>query len=138
ESASALPQSKSARQALLMDLAKLGIFPNPQDLRGLLEVPQLSNFLDKQMGKADENAAQRENNVFRELAKMPDGGQQYIDAYYQGWEQRQASGDPETMQMVPATDPATGAPIPGTEKPVPLAAPGVVPVNEWDDHAVHI
>src|SRR5690606_12347804 len=107
ESASALPQSKSARQALIMDLANLGVFPNPQDLLGLLEVPQLSNFLDKQMGKADENAAQRENIVFRELAKMPDGGQEYIEAYYRGWEQRQAAGDPETFQMVPATDPAT-------------------------------
>lgn len=138
ESASALPQSKSARQALILDLAATGAIP-PQDLLSLLEVPQISNYLDKQMVRADENAQRRENIVFRMLAKQGEQqAQAYIEKYYQDWEARQAQGDPETFTTQEPIGP-DGLPIPGAPPTqIPLAAPGLVPVNEWDDHAVHI
>lgn len=143
QSSSALPTSKSARQAFIIDLAKTrpDLFQGG-DLLQLLEVPQLSNYLNQQMETADKNAAQRENVAFKSMAKMGDEqAAAYIDTYYADWEAKQQAGDPETVAPQQPIDPLTGMEAPPELAPaaeVPVQAPGVVPVNEWDDHAVHI
>lgn len=108
EAGSALPTSKAARQALLMDLMKFG-YIQPNDGLKMMDIGGVQKLY--QQLKVDEAQAQRENLRMRKLT--PEDIQMY---------QQQA-------QMQPEVDAKTGEPL----------APGpIVPVNTWDNHAVHI
>lgn len=108
EGGSSLPTSKSARQALLMDLMKFG-YIEPNDGLKMMEIGGVQKLY--QQLKVDESQAQRENLRMRKLE----------DEEIMQYEQEAA--------MQPEIDEMTGMPL----DPGPL-----VPVNTWDNHAVHI
>lgn len=116
EAGSALPTSKAAKQALVMDMMKLGMIP-PEDGLELLDIATISRYTDNKGTRPDELTAQRENIKFKNLAEMD------VMQHYQRWEQGAAQGNPEMI------NPNTGQ---------PLQAPAVIAVNKWDNHAVHI
>lgn len=120
ESGSALPTSKSARQALITDWMKMG-FITPQDGLRILDMGMLKQYYN--LLKIDENHAQRENLMMKKL------NQQTVEMFQMQWEQGVAMGDPD--KVVPGQVDANG-------QPIGLAVPPVVPVNAWDNHAVHI
>lgn len=123
EAGSALPTSKSAKQALLMDLMGQGFIPPEKGLE-LMEVGGVQNLYEEL--KVDSAQAQREN------MRMAAVTQKILSEYLM------------TFQGV---DPATGQPQlidPNTQQPLqdqngqPTEPPLIVPVNSYDNHAVHI
>lgn len=118
EAGSALPTSKAAKQALITDWMKLGFIP-PEEGMQTLEMGGIVKLYERV--QIDEAQARREN------LKM-----QNID-------------DALIMEMFkPPTDPMTGMELPPEQymmDPVsgkPLLPDPVVPVNTWDNHAIHI
>lgn len=134
EAGSALSGSRSARQALVIDLMKYGALP-PDDALTLIDMPQLNNYNQTRDRKADENKARRENIRFSRMTA------EEVEAHYTDWKNRQQKGDPATFSQDPELD-ALGMPIidPVTQQPklLPLAPPPVVTVDELDDHAEHL
>jgi hypothetical protein len=120
ESGSALPTSKSARQALITDWMKMG-FISPQDGLKILDMGMLQQYYN--VMKLDENQAQRENLMMKRL------DEQQIQQFQMQWEQGASMGQPD--KVVPGQVDANG-------QPVPLATPPVVQVHDYDNHAVHI
>ena len=120
ESGSALPTSKSARQALITDWMKMG-FITPQDGLRILDMGMLKQYYN--LLKIDENQAQRENLMMKKLT------QQEVEMFQMQWEQGAAAGEPDKV-MPGETDPSG--------QPIGLTVPPVVPVNAWDNHAAHI
>lgn len=116
ESGSALPTSKAAKQALIMDMMKMGMIPPEQGLE-LLDIAALSRYTDNRGTRPDELAAQRENIRFKNLSEMD------VMTHYSNWQAGAAAGNPAML------NPNTG---------MPLEAPAIVSVNKWDNHAVHI
>lgn len=111
EGGSALPTSKAAKQALLMDLFTQGAIA-AEDLLSLLDMGGVSRITDRL--RVDRTQAQRENLKFKNLS----------DA-----EVMQYQMEIMLMQANPEPDPETG---------LPLEPPAIIPVNEWDNHVVHI
>jgi len=120
ESGSALPTSKSARQALITDWMKMG-FISPQDGLAILDMGMLKKYYN--LIKMDENQASRENLMMKRLDQMS------IQQHQMQWEQGAAAG--QLDKTVPGQVDANG-------QPIGLAIPPVVPVHEYDNHAVHI
>jgi hypothetical protein len=116
ESGSALPTSKAAKQALVMDMMKMGMIP-PEDGLKLLDITTIRSYSDNKGTRPDELRAQRENIQFKNLTDMD------VMSHYQKWQQGVAAGQPEML------NPETGQ---------PLAPPAIIAVNKWDNHAVHI
>jgi len=119
EAGSALSESRPARQAFLMDMAKMG-FISPQQLLDLLQIGGIKKLQD--LIRVDMRAAQIENLKMKKLEP-----QQIMlaDFQHQMAQIPDANGniDPNTINA------DTGFPM----ERMPL-----VPVNEWDNHAVHI
>ena len=120
ESGSALPTSKSARQALITEWMKMG-FIQPQDGLRILDMGMLKQYYN--LLKIDENHAQRENLTMKRLTP------EEINGFYEAWAAGAAAGDPD--KIVPGQ-------VDGNGQPVPLAAPSVIQVHDYDNHAVHI
>lgn len=118
ESGSALPTSKAARQSLITEWMKMG-FISPNDGLRVLEMGMLKQYYN--LMKVDENAAQRENLTMKRLEE-----EQIMQATNE-FQMKVQSGDPSVMTQ----DPMTG-------EMIPVNQPPVVPVNDWDNHAVHI
>lgn len=112
EAGSALPQSKAAKQAFIMDLMKMGFIPPEKGLE-MLEIGGATKLLDQLQG--DKKQAQRENVKMKTLLEED------VNAFHDEWEQLQQQGQ--------GVDNDTGE---------PLDAPAVVPVNTFDNHEVHI
>lgn len=120
EGGSALPESKAAKQAFIMDLMKMQ-FIDPNEGLKLLEIGGTNRLVDKL--KIDERQAQRENLKMKGL--VPEAIQQFEMM----WQQQQEL----EMQMQP--------PAPETvdqQTQQPLEVPPVIPVNDFDNHAIHI
>jgi hypothetical protein len=120
ESGSALPTSKSARQALITEWMKMG-FIQPQEGLRILDMGMLKQYYN--LLKVDENQAQRENLMLKRLTPED------VYGFEQQWQQGVMNGDPD--KVVPGQVDAEG-------NPIPLATPSVIPVNDYDNHAVHI
>lgn len=116
ESGSALPTSKAAKQALVMDMMKMGMIP-PEDGLELLDIATITRYTDTRGTRPDELRAQRENITIKNLTE------QAVMQHYQEWKIGAMNGDPAKV------NPETGEPL----EPTPI-----VPVNKWDNHAVHI
>ena len=108
EAGSALPVSKAARQALLMDMMTQGLIPPEKGLK-MMEIGGVNKLYEEM--QTDERQAQRENLRMRSLE-------------IQAIEQHALMEDSEEV------DPQTG------EKLMP--SPAMVYVNTWDNHEVHI
>lgn len=119
EAGSALPISKAAKQALIMDLMKMGfIDPN----KGL-EVMDMGgiNKLYEQI-QVDQRQVQRENLRMSRVTEQ--NLTQYNDQNAQLLQQSEMAGQPSPFGV--------------NEVGEPLMPPLLIPVNSWDNHMLHI
>lgn len=117
EAGSALPTSKAAKQAFIMDLMKMQFIPADEGLK-LLEVGGVDTlYEDLEM---DDRQIQREN------IRMQSVSAALMDEYNAIMGQYDQFADP-VSGLVHTPD---GQPIPPPDMPVP--------VNTWDDHGKHI
>lgn len=118
EAGSALPTSKAAKQALITDWMKMGFIP-PEEGMAVLDMGGLVKLYERV--QIDQAQARREN---LKMQNCPD----------------------ELIQQMfaPPTDPATGQPLPPEAYMIdpmtgkPRLPEPVIPVNTWDNHAIHI
>ena len=108
EAGSALPTSKAAKQAFIMDLMAQGFVPPEEGLK-LMEMGGTNAVVDKM--RIDERQAQRENIKLKNLTP------EEIAMFQEDWMAQQNIGQ---------------------ETDEPLMPPPVIPVNTWDNHEVHI
>jgi hypothetical protein len=121
EPGSALPQSKAARQAFLMDLFTAGAITSQQML-DMMEIGGVQTLVDRM--RIDMRCAQRENLRMKQLTpqKIAEFNLQTMEAAIQG--------------MQGTVDPQRGLP---TVDPTNLTTyPPMVKVNKWDNHDVHV
>lgn len=112
EPGSALPTSKAARQAFIMDLMNGGFIPPEAGLE-LLEIGGPTKLME-QLGQ-DKRQAQRENVRMKSLDVMA------IMQHQMDFMMKMESGEIQT------------------EDGQPPAGPGpVISVNDWDNHQIHI
>ncbi|HSW91309.1 MAG TPA: hypothetical protein VLG09_01525 [Candidatus Saccharimonadales bacterium] len=119
ERGSMLPESKTAKQALLMDMAKMG-FISPENLLDLLPMGGVKRLTE--IIKVDMSQAQRENLKMKKLDPVQ------LALSEQAYQQKML---PDAMGNV---DPSTFDPTTGQTLTQPLP----VPVNDFDNHKVHI
>lgn len=120
EGGSALPVSRAAKQALIMDMMKLG-FIKPEDGLALLEMGGINKVYDKL--QIDDKQAKREE------LRMSKANLGQIMQHQQDYEQKLAQ-DPTALVN------EQGMEI--DEEGIPVPPPLLVDVNTWDDHAKHI
>lgn len=120
ESGSALPLAKPARQALLMDLYTNGAITGPQmlDMMNIGGINKLTELL-----RVDKKQAQRENLRMKMIdeTQLMEHQRVMLEQVQNGGEGQQ---DPITGDMYFNQDPSTWPPM--------------IPVNDWDNHEVHI
>jgi hypothetical protein len=124
EGGSSLPQSKAARIALFMDLMNRGFLP-PQDGLKLMKLSNMQEYWDEV--DIDKNQALRENLQMSELD--PQQTAKARQEVTQSITQQVSAG------MPPGIDPMSN-PIAAQE--MELANEPVIPVNEWDNHEIHL
>jgi hypothetical protein len=124
-----LPQSRSARTALVTEWMDKGYIPPEIGLK-VIEGGALGDLW--KVLKIDEDAAERENVEMMELI---------TEEEYAAWAQG-AGVDPATGEQMPMVD-QLGQPMmpeeqvdPATGMPAP--PPSFYPVNDWDNHPKHI
>lgn len=136
EAGSALPTSRAAKQAFIMDLMKFG-FIDPQKGLEVMEIGGVNKIYEQI--QVDIRQAQRENlkmaqataeliqqNYIEQLDKyMATPEAQNLVA--QGLIMEGPSGD-----LIDLSDTLMGG------EPKPVEVPLLVPVNTWDDHRLHI
>jgi hypothetical protein len=123
EAGSALPTSKSAKQALLMDLMSQGFIPPEKGLE-LMDVGGVQRLYEEV--QIDSSQASREN------MKMSTITDEDMNAYLQTFQ----GIDPATGEAM-LVDPNTGQPL-VDGMGMPTAPPLIVPVNSFDNHQIHI
>lgn len=141
EAGSALPTSKSAKQALLMDLMTQNFIPPEKGLE-LMDIGGVQRLYEEL--QVDSAQAMREN------MKMSAVTQQMLDQYLQTFLappdpmaqlQSQLGAQFGGMDQAPPAqqliDPNTGQPL-VDQNGQPTAPPLIVPVNSYDNHQVHI
>ena len=144
EAGSSLPTSKAAKQALVMDLMKMG-FITPQQGLQVLDMGGI-NKLYEQI-QTDQRQAQREN--LRMSKVTPEILAEYQQMVQQQEMQAQMQTDPSIQQMggqppmgadpsmqmgSPSVSPSMDMNAPSAPEAIPL----IVPVNTWDNHPAHI
>lgn len=138
EAGSALPTSRAAKQAFIMDLMKMG-FIDPNKGLEVLEIGGINKIFEAI--QIDVRQAQRENLKMAQVT--PELLQQHEQEAMM-----QMMQDPKIQQKMqqglimegPGGDLLDLEPMmmnPGAG-PVPLEPPLIVPVNTWDDHRIHI
>jgi len=124
EGGSSLPQSKAARIALFMDLMNRGFLP-PQDGLKLMKLSSMQEYWDEV--DIDKNQALRENLMMSEL--NPEQTEMARNQITQDIQAQVAQSVP------PGMDPMQN-PIASQE--LELANEPVIPVNDWDNHEIHL
>jgi hypothetical protein len=137
EAGSALPTSKSAKQALLMDLMTQG-FIDPNKGLELMDVGGVQRLYEEI--QIDSAQASREN--MRMAAVTQDTLSQYLQTFIAQPEPQidPMSGipmPPDPNQPPQLIDPNTGGPL-QDQSGNPTAPPLIVPVNSFDNHQAHI
>lgn len=119
ESGSALPTSRAAKQAFLMDLMKMG-FITPEKGLEMMEIGGLNRIYEEI--QVDKRQAQRENLKMRVITDED------MQLHMQEWaSKQQESIDPSAPDVTKDIDSGLNL------EPVPI-----VPVHEYDNHQVHI
>lgn len=156
EAGSALPTSKAAKQAFIMDLMQMGFIPPEEGLK-LMEMGGIQQLYEQL--SIDTAQANRENmkmaNVTPDMMStylqtfipQPDPMQALMSQLGMGGDQQnpQATLDPmsglptvnEPPQQPPFIDPTTGGPLVDATGQ-PTEPPLIVPVNSFDNHTAHI
>lgn len=138
EAGSALPISKAAKQAFLLDMMKMG-FIDPNKGLSLMDMGGIDKLYEET--RQDERAAQRENLRMRDLDVMQI--QQHVaEVNQQNYLTEQQVGedivDPMTgeVQQEPQEDIGNG--VDANSGSALAASENIIPVNTWDNHQVHI
>lgn len=157
EAGSALPVSKAAKQALIMDLMKMG-FISPEKGLEVMDMGGINKIYEQI--QTDQRQAQREN--LRMSKATPETLAEYAASFQpevdpmadvtqlgapmdpnsmdpmQPGMQPNGLPDPNALQQSPEMDPMAAMmgqpPAPAPMPPFPL----IVPVNTWDNHKIHI
>ncbi|HEY9262791.1 portal protein [Chitinophaga sp.] len=124
EAGSALPTSKSAKQALIMDLMSQG-FISPEKGLEIMEVGGVQRLYEEI--QIDSSQASREN------MKMSTVTEDDMNMYLQTF----MGQDPATGQPTLVDPNNGGAPL-ADGMGNPTAPPLIVPVNTYDNHQIHI
>lgn len=119
EAGSALPTSRAAKQAMIMDFMKMG-FISPEDGLGVLDLGGINKIMDRL--QIDKKQAQREN------LKMAQVTPQLNDMHMQQ--------QMDQMMQDGAQPNSQGFPVDENGIPIPPAL--IIPVNTYDQHAVHV
>jgi hypothetical protein len=125
EAGSALPTSKAARQAFILDMMKMG-FVKPEDGLEVLDMGGLAKIYERI--QVDRRQAQREN------LKMSKATPEYLQQYTQQ-NQQMLDANPYHFGQDPVLDQLTGQP---TGEVQPKQPPLLVSTNSWDNHQAHI
>lgn len=120
EAGSALPTSRAAKQALIMDFMKMG-FIQPDEGLEVLELGGINKIYDRL--QIDKKQAQREN------LKMAKVSLELLDMHVEQEMERIT-----TQEATEVTD--DGVPL--DENGIPIPPDLIVPVNTYDNHAVHV
>jgi hypothetical protein len=115
EAGSALPTSKAAKQAFIMDLMKMG-FIDPAKGLEVMEIGGVQKLYEQI--QIDIRQAQRENLRMRAITQ---------DMLLEHIQQN----PPPVQNTEQNADPTTAPEI-------PVDPPPIVPVNTWDEHGIHI
>lgn len=133
EAGSALPTSKAAKQAFIMDLMKFG-YIDPNKGLEVMEIGGINKIYEQI--QVDDRQAQRENarmsKVTQELVQQ--NLQEQVNKFL---EQNPEAPTDETgypMQQIPDPNDPTGQ----TMVMEPMDMPLIVPVNTWDNHRAHV
>jgi hypothetical protein len=121
EAGSALPTSRAARQAFLMDIMKFG-WIDPKKGLELMDIGGVNKLYDQ--FQRDVREAQREN--LRMAKVSAEHLEQHQQIHMEIAQPDPATGMPTNEDYV---DPQSGEPI---------DPPLIVPVNSWNDHFTHI
>lgn len=129
EAGSALPISKAAKQAFLLDLMKMGLIDPNKGLE-LMEMGGIDKLYDEI--KIDERQAQRENvRLSRTSIEEIENYEQKVATQNQTMQQLADEGmTPPPEAMNGPVDPTTGDML--------MMPPNLLPVNTWDNHQLHI
>lgn len=137
EAGSALPTSRAAKQAFVMDLMKMG-FIDPNKGLEVMEIGGINKIYEQV--QVDIRQAQREN------LRMAQVTVELLTQHEQA-EMMKLEQDPDFQlkmqnQMI-MQNPNTGelidiSPVQMGGMPIPIEPPLIVPVNSWDDHRLHI
>lgn len=125
EAGSALPTSKAAKQAFIMDLMKMGFIPPDKGLE-VMEIGGINKIYDEI--QVDVREAQREN------LKMAQVTEEQIQQFTMITMQ-QAQMDPAALAQPVDGKVQTTTPMAEGAPPVP---PLLIPVNNWNNHRLHI
>ena len=136
EAGSALPTSKAAKQAFIMDLMKMG-FIDPTKGLEVMEIGGINKIYEQV--QVDVRQAQRENlkmaQVTGEILQQHE--EEQMMKYLQSPEGQQAVQNQTLMEGPDGSLLDIGPALQGGE-PMPVANELIVPVNNWDDHRIHI
>lgn len=119
EAGSALPISKAAKQALIMDLMKMG-FIDPNKGLEVMDMGGINKIYEQL--QVDQRQVQREN--LRMSKVTGDMMMQY--------------NEQNAMQQQQAVESGQPSPFGQDEMGTPLMPPLLIPVNSWDNHMAHI
>ena len=139
EAGSALPTSKAAKQAFIMDLMKMG-FIDPNKGLEVMEIGGINKIYEQV--QTDVRQAQRENlkmsQATEELVEQSrvEETQKFLDSP-QGQALMQQGAlmlSPDGSELLDVSPVMSGM----ATEPQPVPIPLIVPVNSWDDHRTHI
>lgn len=111
ESGSALPTSRAAKQAFLMDLMKMGFIPADEGLE-MMELGSLNRIYERI--QIDKRQAQRENLKMRVITEED------VQAHNEAWNAQ----NPEMTRDI--------------DSGAKLDPPPIISINTYDNHAIHI
>lgn len=136
EAGSALPTSKAAKQAFIMDLMKMG-FIDPNKGLEVMEIGGINKIYEQV--QVDVRQAQRENlKMAQATAEVLE--QHYVeelDKFFNSPE-GQAISEQGMLMEGPNGELMDASPALQGMPPQPIEFPLIVPVNTWDDHRIHI
>jgi hypothetical protein len=136
EAGSALPTSRAAKQAFIMDLMKFG-FIDPQKGLEVMEIGGINKIYEQI--QVDIRQAQRENLKMAQVTNdlIQQNYMEQIDKYMQTPEAQNLAQQGLLMEG-PKGDLIDMSPLTMGGEPQPVDVPLIVPVNTWDDHRLHI
>ncbi len=134
ESGSALPTSRAAKQAFIMDLMKMGFIQSEEGLE-TMEIGGLNRIYERI--QVDKRQAQRENLKMRVITDQ-DMQQQQQEWMQQQQQETQPPMQTQQVQQAPQTDFLNPQVTKDTQSGLNLVPPLLVPVNTYDNHEIHI
>lgn len=136
EAGSALPTSKAAKQAFIMDLMKMG-FIDPNKGLEVMEIGGINKIYEQV--QVDVRQAQREN--LKMAQATPELLQQnYVEQVQKFLSSPMGQEAVENQMLMEGPDGKIidASPTLQGMPPQPVDIPLLVPVNTWDDHRLHI